>query len=125
LGWCLLLAGLAAAGIGGLVRFAPRRLAGWLGRSAVDQTLWLTVDLFGLAALTVVAGLILAAQRRPARRPTRAGRTDHAADSAPAAPAALIPPGDHWPPDQAVGRAWARAADAVRPDRLGSSDQSR
>ncbi|MDR1212548.1 MAG: hypothetical protein LBK54_00345 [Propionibacteriaceae bacterium] len=116
LGGLLSLAAVAAAGVGLLVRFAPDRLADGLGREALDQTLWLTAALLALAAVALVIGLILLFQRRSARRPDRADQSSGPSDSSRDQPPIEPPPADHCPPDQAIGRGWARAVDLVESD---------
>jgi hypothetical protein len=115
LGGLLSLVALAAAGVGSLAWFDPDRLADWLGRDSGERTLWLVSALLGLAAVALVVGLILLCQPRGSRRPNRAP-TVGPVDDGPSQPPPAPPPADHWPPDQAIGRGWARAVDLVGPD---------
>jgi len=130
-GWLLVLVALAAAAVGGAVRFSPDRVAAWTGRPTRELAdWWLPGALASVCLVACLVGLRFAVRRR-VRAPLTAkraasGNTLVEIEPPPAPPAAQ--PGDapvvdraraaqdtpaFWPADQAVGMGWARASDAV------------
>jgi hypothetical protein len=107
------LAGAVAAAVVGWTDVVSK----WVGRT-IDPVLWLAADVAAVCLLMAL-GAVLLIIRRPTPGPGPARAVGQPVEERPSlspvpTDQTLTPaPDSYWPPEKAVGRAWARASDVV------------